>query len=646
MPQDLKEFFQRPVASLRGIRENQARKLENLGCQTWGDLLKYVPKSMKLYTQQEFLTREGPAILRIHAPTRWPQQYPAQISVTTQADEPLTLSYFHKAYGYKNFVHTGLWWIRGDLRVFQGKWTMAHPRWSRKPFPEKVVIYGASAGLSSENIQQWIQEILQELPEWETPWQRSPMGWKAAWSHVHDFDSDQRNNAWRRLAFDEAIAQQWLLKQERKYRQKTAHQPRQARDLPSDIDSLTPWPLTQGQNLACQDIIKDLQGCKPMRRLLQGDVGSGKTAVAWIASWAIALSSGKVAFLAPTEILAQQHYQKISDYAQKWNLSVAVMTGKSTKTQKKVALKADIIVGTHALIQDSVDWQELDLIIIDEQHRFGVRQRCYLSSRFPAAHQLMISATPIPRTLMTSLWGDVDVSIIKDKPSLDQEKIETCIVRSMEKILTAIKRTFEQNRCVYWVCPFVDDNPSSVKNRVDFLKRHFPDKVAQLWGAMPAQDKIQTMERFTQGEQPLLVSTTVIEVGVDVPQAYLMIIEDAGRFGLTQLHQLRGRVGRGGRRGVCVLYPTSPLLKTAENRLTFLRNEHDGWAIAQYDLKTRGSGNLWGTEQSGWEAYNFFNPVRDSSMIHQSSAFAESLAPETGECLASIFFPEAKTYGY
>ncbi len=380
---------------------------------------------------------------------------------------------------------------------------------------------------------------------------------------------------------------------------------------PRDIDGFKlPFELTGAQKKAAAELMEDMGSGRVMTRLLQGDVGSGKTAVAAICIWAVCSEGLQSAFMAPTEILAEQHFHTLSGMLAPYGFKTVLLTGSMKAAERRAALAAiatgdaDLVVGTHAIISDNVDFRSLALVVTDEQHRFGVRQRAALSEKGDKPHVLVMSATPIPRTLALIIYGDLDVSILGEIPS-GRQKVDTFVVgeEMRERINKFIRKQVEESHQVFIVCPMIEEdetqNAAAVKKYAEELKSEvFPDlRVDLLHGKMRPADKEAVMARFAGGESDILVSTTVVEVGVDVPNATLMVIENAEHFGLSQLHQLRGRVGRGKAKSYCVLFNQGGA--EAEERLNVLKNTNDGFKISSEDLRLRGPGDFFGSRQHG-----------------------------------------------
>ena len=376
-----------------------------------------------------------------------------------------------------------------------------------------------------------------------------------------------------------------------------------------------------------------MQNGQQMVRLLQGDVGSGKTLVAVMAALDVADQGLQTAILVPTEILSRQHATKIGELLQPLGLTVAMLTGREKgKARDKVietikSGEATIVVGTHALLEDSVVFQNLGLVVIDEQHRFGVEQRLALASKSKTAHILSMTATPIPRTLVLANHGDMDVSVLNEKP-LGRKIIQTKVISvdRLDEVIEQIKAIMSKGRQVYWVCPLIEESEKSdlaaAVARCDSLREIFGDKIELMHGRMKGPEKDAAMQRFLSGEATLLVSTTVIEVGVDVPQATVMVIEHAQRFGLAQLHQLRGRVGRNDIQSFCLLLYGQPLSFQARRRLETMRDCHDGFKIAEEDLRLRGGGEIIGTKQSGVPKFRLCDLIQEDP---EDAAFLEDL---------------------
>lgn len=447
--------------------------------------------------------------------------------------------------------------------------------------------------------------------------------------------------AWRRLIFDELLAQQITLRESRA----VAFQ-RTAPPLAGDDTELVgrflaqlPFSLTNAQRRVTDEILADLAANRPMHRLVQGDVGSGKTVVAALAALRAVASGHQASLMAPTEILAEQHFRKIAAWLEPLGIRTAWLTGRLKTAEKNAALEAvasgeaRIVIGTHALIQEGVKFANLGLAIVDEQHRFGVAQRLALRTRPESAlvpHLLMLSATPIPRTLAMSYLADLDVSVIDELPP-GRTPVVTKTVKTSRKddVLSVVRSVVAQGRQVYWVCPLIEESdkldltPATVCR--DDLQQRLPDlTVGLVHGAMPPAEKDAVMQDFVSGLTQILVATTVIEVGVDVPNATLMVIEHAERFGLAQLHQLRGRVGRGAAQSACILLFGEDISPTSWERLKAIRDTTDGFEIARRDLEMRGPGEFLGERQSGTPLLRFADLDRDEALLAAARRTADA----------------------
>jgi ATP-dependent DNA helicase RecG len=546
--------------------------------------------------------------------------------------------------------------VRGEVRGGFGGAEMVHPKVSAAgaQLPDALTpVYPTTDGLSQASLRKAIDRALQQAdlsdtlpPEMRERYGLIPFAEAIRILHhppanVSYADLIERGHpAWVRIKFDELLAQQLSLAAARAARRRQRASPLDGGkgELIQALQSSLPFTLTAAQRRVIKEISADLARRFPMHRLLQGDVGSGKTIVAAFAA-AQAISSGsQVAIMAPTEILAEQHFQKLSSWLEPLGVQVAWLTGSLTGKARKAAIesiesgRAQLVVGTQALIQDKVVFARLGLSILDEQHRFGVGQRLQLSRKGEEAggrgtdipHQLNMSATPIPRTLAMTFFADLDVSVIDELPP-GRSPVLTKLIDDArrDEVLGSVVAEVKKGRQAYWVCPLVEESEAlQLQTAVDTharLVQALPGmRVGLVHGKLPAAAKQEVMNDFRAGRIDLLVATTVIEVGVDVPNASLMIIEHAERFGLAQLHQLRGRVGRGSRQSICVLMYQSPLSAIARQRLRAMYETADGFEIARRDLDMRGPGEFLGTRQSGQELLRFASIETDARIIEQA----------------------------
>ncbi len=540
----------------------------------------------------------------------------------------LALTFFHPR---KNWLENVLpidedVMISGKVDWFNNRASMVHPDFIVKlsqsaTLPLIEPVYPLTAGLSPKVLRKTMDgalERLPQLPEWIDPTLMRKQGFLSlaeSFKCLHDprdeHDLDPQAPPRRRLAYDELLAGQVSLALVRQRLRKVPGQPVHATgELAGRLKAALPFSLTSSQQTAIADILKDLAGEDRMLRLLQGDVGAGKTLVALFAMAAAVESGGQAVLMAPTEILARQHHATITRLATAAGISVDILTGRTKGREREQILeriasgKSEIIIGTHALFQDAVNYRNLAVAVVDEQHRFGVHQRLRLTAKGISPHMLVMTATPIPRTLVLSAFGDMDVSKLTEKPA-GRQPIKTVTVPTERtgEIISRLKSALADGKKGYWICPLVEESDASdlmsVEERHGILSSEFGGNVGLVHGRMSGPEKDAVMTAFKNGDIRLLVATTVVEVGVDVADASIMVIEHAERFGLAQLHQLRGRVGRGDEASTCILLYKGPLGETGRARLSILRESEDGFLIAEEDLKLRGEGELLGTRQSG-----------------------------------------------
>ena len=551
---------------------------------------------------------------------------------TSDETNTLTISYFNARRDYlqKLFPVGETRYVSGIATLYDGHLQMVHPdrvvdAKGLAALPLIDPVYPLTEGLHENQLRKAIDLALArlpQLPEWQD----------AAWLKRNDFpsfadalqgvhrpatldDLKPESAAWSRLAYDELLASQLALALLRaRLRTRAGRGSAAEGRLRARIIAALAFSLTPSQQRAVADIVADLAQPTRMLRLLHGDVGSGKTLVALLAAATVIEAGRQAAFMAPTEILARQHFATIAPLAAQADVRLAILTGRERGRERADMLAAlaagdiDLIVGTHALFQEEVAFHDLALAVVDEQHRFGVHQRLALARKGEAVDLLVLTATPIPRTLVLTFFGDMDVSELREKPA-GRQKIDTRALplERLDEVIEAVARALEQGRRVYWVCPLVEESETidlaAAQDRYEALRKRFGDTVELVHGRLRGPEKDRAMARFAQGAARILVATTVIEVGVDVPEASVMVIEHAERFGLAQLHQLRGRIGRGAERSTCLLLYKAPLGETAKARLAILRETDDGFRIAEEDLRLRGEGDVLGTRQSGMPGF-------------------------------------------
>jgi ATP-dependent DNA helicase RecG len=542
----------------------------------------------------------------------------------------------------------------GSRRLISGK-LESYDGWLQMPHPDHVVavdaasdvaklpllepIYPLTAGLTNTTVRKIVAQGLERLPalpEWiDATWRErnSWPGFANALRRMHEpqstADLELSAPARTRLAYDELLANQLALAVIRQRLRRSAGRPLTAPGkLRKTILAKLPFKLTGAQARALAEIDADLADPHRMLRLLQGDVGSGKTVVALLAMATAVEAGAQAALMAPTELLGRQHLKTIETFAAPAGLRIALLSGREKGGERKEILAAlaegrvDILIGTHALFQEPVAFRDLAFVVIDEQHRFGVHQRLALQAKGTGrgAELLVMTATPIPRTLLLTGYGDMDVSRLDEKPP-GRKPITTRVIpdERLEELVTELERPIAKGAQVYWVCPLVAESEvldiAAAEERYADLKKRFGDKVGLVHGRLTGKEKDRVMAAFAGGDLSILVSTTVIEVGVDVPNASIMVIEHAERFGLAQLHQLRGRVGRGAAQSSCILLYRKPLSEAAQTRLSVMKSTEDGFVIAEEDLKLRGGGEVLGTRQSGLPEFRVARLPEDEALL-------------------------------
>jgi len=539
---------------------------------------------------------------------------------------------------------------------------MVHPKYrvvyAGEPVSRALTpVYPTTAGLGQETLRRLIERALADcdlsdtLPEAVIKTLRLPL-FRESVLFLHNPPPDvaqlelqeRRHPAWRRIKFDELLAQQLSMRLHyRRRRAAGAPALRPRNQLTHALQEKLPFKLTSAQQKALAQIRHDLVQPYPMQRLLQGDVGSGKTIVAALAALQCVENGYQVAIMAPTEILAEQHYRKFSAWLEGLGVSVAWLAGSLRQKQKREALErvasgeAMVAIGTHALFQEEVEFHNLALAVIDEQHRFGVHQRLALRmkgtrpNKGAQPHQLMMSATPIPRTLAMSYYADLDVSVIDELPP-GRTPVATRLVAESRRpeVIQRVRDACMAGSQAYWVCPLIEESEAlQLQTALDtyaVLQQTFPElRVGLVHGRLKGEEKTAAMQAFQRGEIQLLVATTVIEVGVDVPNASLMVIEHAERMGLSQMHQLRGRIGRGAEKSTCILLYQNPLSETARERLKIIYENNDGFEVARHDLRLRGPGELLGARQSGVPLLRFADLAVDTDLLDAARDAAPAL---------------------
>lgn len=621
------------VTGLPGIGPRNAKLVESLAGPHLVDLLWHLPREIvdRRFSPKVVEAPEGRvATLTVRVEAHFPtgdRRKPYKVRCSDDSGF-LTLVFFHARGDYLERIlpvgETRV--ISGRIERFGGEIQMPHPD-HIVPVGEADAIrrvepiYPMTAGLSPKTFGKAIMAALAkapDLPEWLDPTFRERRHWenwldslRAAHAPKGEEELSPLTNARERLAYDELLANQLALALIRATQRKLPGRSIAGDStLRSKVTAALPFSLTPSQETALLEICADMKTSSRMLRLLQGDVGSGKTVVALLAMLNAVETGGQAALMAPTELLARQHYASIKPLAQAAGVEIALLTGrdKAADRRRTLAGLADgsikIAVGTHALFQEAVEFDDLMIAVIDEQHRFGVHQRLDLAAKGRGVDMLVMTATPIPRTLMLTAYGDLENSRLTEKPA-GRQPIDTRILplTRLKETVEGIGRAIAKGARAYWVCPLVSESEvtdmAAAEARFAELSGRYGDRVALVHGQMKPADKDTAMQRFAEGAAQILVATTVIEVGIDVPEATIMVIEHAERFGLAQLHQLRGRIGRGSSASTCLLLYGQPLTETAKARLEIMRQTEDGFVIAEKDLELRGAGELLGVRQSG-----------------------------------------------
>src|SRR5215813_9521708 len=598
---------------------------------------------------------------------------PYQVYTSDETGD-LTLTYFNarKDYLQKLLPVGERRYVSGTVALYDHMRQMVHPdrvvaEADLAKLPLVDPVYPLTEGLSLNQVCKAADAALArlpDLPEWqEASWvareRFPPFADALRLLHRPSEPADllPEGLPWSRLAYDEFLAGQLALALVRAHLRRPAGRATAGTGhIRKKLIEALPYSLTLSQGRAVADIVADLAKPERMLRLLQGDVGSGKTVVALLAAAAVIEGGRQAALMAPTEILARQHFNTVAPLAAAAGINVAILTGRERGRERNDILEKlafgdiHVLIGTHALFQEQVEFRDLALAVVDEQHRFGVHQRLALAKKGEAVDVLVMTATPIPRTLVLTYFGDMDVSELREKPA-GRQPIDTRVVphSRLDEVVGAVGRALAEGRRVYWVCPLVEvtenTDLAAAEERFAALKERFGAMVDLVHGRMKGGEKDLAMERFAAGETRLLVATTVIEVGVDVPEATVMVIEHAERFGLAQLHQLRGRIGRGSEHSSCLLLYKAPLTETAKARLNILRETEDGFRIAEEDLRLRGEGDVLGTRQSGMPGFRVARIELHGPLLEPARKDAQlilmrdpTLSSERGEALRHLLY--------
>ena len=650
-----------PVSSLSGVGPKLEKALTRLfhGSDSGEparicDLLFHIPHSIIDRRNQPAIVEalNGTIVtLKVHVDRHQPsppgrKNVPYRVYVHDDSGEMALVFFQARASWLEGLLPVGQTrYVSGTFEWYNGRANMVHPdhvvneeEFHHLPLVEPV--YAAVAGISQKILTKSIAsalKLLPQMPEWGNAPLIAAEKWQsfnAALDAIHQprdmVDLSPNSQARRRLAYDEYLSGQLALALLRMRIKKLGGRARiSSGELVNAIRREFPHHLSGSQDQSIGEILGDMAKPERMLRLLQGDVGSGKTIVALMAMAAVVEDGAQAAIMAPTEILARQHFQSIGEICEKIGLKVEILTGREKGNARKSIyqrLKSgeiNILIGTHALFHSEVEFHDLGLAVIDEQHRFGVHQRLMLSDKGPKSDILVMTATPIPRTLVMTAYGDMDVSKLTEKPAGRQPiKTSAMATEKLDELVNRISSALDQDRKAFWICPLVEESEllelTSATQRHEYLSKMIKVPIGLIHGRMTPAEKDGAMEAFRSGDIRLLVSTTVVEVGVDVPDATIMVIEHAERFGLAQLHQLRGRVGRGGDASHCVLLYKSPLGEIARSRINILRESEDGFRIAEEDLRLRGEGELLGIRQSGTPGFALASAEHHRDILQKS----------------------------
>lgn len=677
------------VHQLQGVGSAAGTLLEKLNIFSIDDLLFHLPRDYEdrstIIPMNQLVVGRSYLLEGIVKGVDFPPGKRKSMAVQLEDDfGKVTLRFYHIYKGITDRTKVGARLrIFGEVRVGARGLELYHPELQviqqHTPLPqtELTAIYPSTDGLTQAKIRQYIQQALShhsdDLAELLPPKFSNGYALKDALQYIHHPPLDANmlqlsqgsHPAQQRLIFEELVAHQVSLLTRRAYIQQiSAPSFSPSTKLSNALLSTLPFEMTGAQKRVSAEIAQDLQQSKPMLRLVQGDVGAGKTLVAGVAACHALEEGWQVALMAPTEILAEQHYLNFKKWFEPLGLSVAWLSGKQkgkARTEAEQSIKngtAQVIVGTHALFQDSIKFAKLGLVIIDEQHRFGVDQRLALRNKGlngTTPHQLVMTATPIPRTLAMSAYGDLDTSVIDELPP-GRTPIQTVTIplERREEVLQRIAQNCAEGKQAYWVCTLVEQSETLDAQAAEATYHEIRERFAHLnigliHGKMKADEKQTVMQAFKNNERQLLIATTVIEVGVDVPNASIMVIENAERLGLSQLHQLRGRVGRGAKASFCALLYKNPLSQNGQERLRIMRETNDGFLIADKDLEIRGPGEVLGTKQTGDMGFRVAKLERDDHLLNQAHYVAQQILknyPTHADALLKRWLPEAPRYAY
>ena len=650
-----KDFLFKEIVNLKGVGPQMTKYLKKKKIEKIKDIILNIPYSetdrSRIFKLSELEVGKIQSIKVIVKKLNFPRtrNLPNKIVCEDETGN-IDIVYFNSREGYLRKIFPLNKWviISGKINYFKNKYQITNPDYVTSLENKKYVVknipkYNLTKGVTEKKYRSISEQVINDLPvidDWlddEFNKKNKLTYWNESIKNLHNSKESKnlQSKSYRRLAFDELCANFLTLSENRRRIKKNKSPKKFKKNYEKSFINKLPFQLTSDQKKVLSEINSDLLSGNRMFRIIQGDVGSGKTIVSLLAIINVIKSGYQCAFMSPTEILAKQHFELSKKFLEDSDININFLSGKTEYKKRKEILnnltdgKINLLIGTHALFQKKINFKKLGVVIIDEQHKFGVKQRSSLAEKGgDECDVLLMSATPIPRTMMMSIYGDMDISKIEEKPA-KRKRILTLSKpeNKINELWPFIEKQLKIDNQVYWVCPLIDESSyldySSAKKKFELINRKFPNKVGLIHGALEKYEKEKILKNFLNKKISILVSTTVIEVGIDIPNANLIIIENSNKFGLAQLHQLRGRVGRGVKQGTCILLYKKGLSKNAIKRIKILKSSDDGFYIADEDLKLRGFGDLIGFQQSGLKNFRFADPVNHEELFKLAENFVK-----------------------
>ena len=658
-----KDFIFQDVNKLHGVGSQLSKYLKKKKIDKIKDIIFNLPYSetdrSKIYRLNELeigkINTIKVKVKKLYFPRV--KNLPNKIVCTDEYGE-VEIVYFNSREGYLRKIFPVKEWviISGRVSYYRNKFQISNPDYVTNLQNQSFVVqnipkYRLTKGINEKKYRSISNQVIKNLPKVDD-WlsedflqKNNLLGWNEAIQNLHNSEKSKNVNSksFRRLVFDEILANLLTLSENRKRIKKKKIGKKFKEKLSKSILTFLPFKLTRGQINSLNEINSDLKSSERMFRIMQGDVGSGKTIIALLAIVNVIESKYQCAFMGPTEILANQHFKLAQKLFKETDIKIEFLTSKTETKKKKDVIKdlnngkIDLLIGTHSLFQKKIKFKKLGLVVIDEQHKFGVKQRSDLAKKGGSnCDVLLMSATPIPRTMMMSLYGDMDISRITEKPAV-RKKIITLSKpeKKIDQLWSFLKNKIKEKNQIFWVCPLIEESKildyASAKKRFDVISNKFNKSVGLIHGSIEKEEKNKVLKMFLEKKISILVSTTVIEVGIDFPNANVIIIENANKFGLSQLHQLRGRVGRGDKQAICILLFKEGLSKNAIKRIKILKQSDDGFYIADQDLKLRGFGDITGFQQSGIKNFKFADPIKHHEIFILAENYIKNLANHINE---------------